>query len=269
MMTLVRLIQDLRRDFHTWDKSSQAALVIALGLCVIFGLAILIAPVEWRQLAMIGLVGLIFVMQVIVLWANRAMIAPYTQAQKRFMEGDFEQARALLEQLRDSGKANMRVLTLLGNTYRQLGKLDESEIELRKALDKESLHPFPLYGFGRTLLSKGNYHEAVIVLEKSVHAGTMVAQFDLGETHYRLGQWQEAKTHLQAVRPSLQEPYRALMADYLLYRLGAGEPPSPTLLHNGLPYWQETAARLGNTPYGNALVEDIDAMHILTEERNA
>jgi tetratricopeptide (TPR) repeat protein len=268
-MTLIRLLQDLSRDFRTWDKSSQTAFVIALVLWFGFGLALIFAPSEWRQLAAIGLVGFIFVMQVIILWANRGMIRPYTQAQRRFIAGDFEQARVILEQVRDSGKADVRVLTLLGNTYRQLGRLEESEITLRKALDKDSLHPFPLYGFGRTLLSKGNYHEAVTMLERAVHAGTMVAQFDLGETYYRLGQQQEAKTHLQAVRPSLKESYRALMADYLLYRIGAGIPPSSSLIYEGLPYWQETAARHHNTAYGTALIEDIDAMHILTEERNA
>lgn len=268
-MTIIRLLQDLSRDFRTWDKASQSAFSIALVLLFSFGLALIFAPNEWRQIAAIGLVGLIFVMQVIILWANRGMIRPYTQAQRRFMKGDFEQARTLLEQVRESGKADVRVLTLLGNTYRQLGKLEESEIALRDALDKDSLHPFPLYGFGRTLLSKGNYHEAVTMLEKAVDAGTTVAQFDLGEAYYRLGQWQEAKASLQAVRPSLQEPYRALMADYLLYRMGVGTLPSSSLIHDGLPYWQETAARLHNTAYGIALIEDIDAMHILTEERNA
>ncbi len=266
-MTLIHLMRDLIRDIRAWDSASRVALMIALVLCVGFGLAAAFAPVMWRQPAIIGLVGLIIVTQLILLWGNRGMVAPYTQAQRHYMHGEFEKTRNILEPLRDCGNTDIRVLTLLGNTYRQLGMLDESEVILRCALDKESLHPFPLYGFGRTLLSKGNYHEAVIVLEKAIRAGTTVAQFDLGEVYYRLGQWQQAQTHLQAIKPSLQEPYRALMADYLLYRLGIGMPPTPALVREGLPFWEESAKRFQATPYGIVLAEDILAIQTLTEER--
>ncbi len=267
-MTLVRLIQDLLRNVREWDKASQLALILALMLCLSFALAAAFVSLEWRQPALAGLVGAAIVTQVVILWGNRGLVTAYTRAQRHFIEGRYAEAKAMLEPLRDAGKANVSVLTLLGNTYRQLGMLDESEITLRAALDKESLHPFPLYGFGRTLLSKGNYHEAAIVLEKAYRAGTMVAQFDLGELHYRSGQLQQAQAYLQAIRPSLQEPYRALMADYLLYRTGVGEIPALQLIDEGLPYWQENAKRFHATPYGAALAQDIEAIQTLTEERN-
>jgi tetratricopeptide (TPR) repeat protein len=265
-MTLISLLRNLIRDVRTWDKPSQTALMMALCGCVGFALGSVFAPLEWRQYAAVGLIGMVIVLQAIILWGNRRLVTPYAQAQRCFMAGDFERALALLEELERNDKADVRTLTLLGNTYRQMGRLNDSERVLRVALDKESLHPFPLYGFGRTLLSKGKYHEAVTALENAVRAGMVIAQFDLGETHYRLGNWQQAQSLLQTIRPSIQEPYRVLMIDYLLFRMGKDTAPPPNLVQTGLPYWQESVKRFAETPYGATLAEDVRQMQSLTQE---
>jgi hypothetical protein len=58
----------------------------------------------------------------------------------------------------------------------------------------------------------------------------------------------------------LTEPHRALMAEYLLNRLGAAAPPLPERISAGLPYWQAVAERFRETPYGAALLNDVDEM---------
>lgn len=264
-MNLLRLLQNFRRDFRIWDRPSQSAFVIALALTLLFAAAFFVVPAQGRQTWLIGLGGMLLVTQLIVLWGNRGLVAAYTQAQRRFIAGDYEAARTLLEKMRTENQADVRALTLLGNAYRQLGKLDESENVLRAALDKESLHPFPLYGFGRTLLAKGAYAEAAETLKQALHAGTIIAQFDLAEAHYRQQQYDEARRLLEAVRPTLREPFRVLMAAYLLYQMGAGAAPSSAMLREGLPYWQDSAQRFQTTPYGAALAQDISQMHSLME----
>src|SRR5690606_38892276 len=151
-------------------------------------------------------------------------------------------------------------LTLLGNTYRQLGVLDQSEAVLREALSLQPNHHFPLYGFGRTLLVQGFYTEAVEAFRQALMVGAPpVAQLDAGEALYRAGETEEAGRMLQAALPLSHEPHRRLMAEYLLYRLGRGDVPALTLLEKGLPYWEANAERYVHTLYGENLADDIRA----------
>jgi hypothetical protein len=48
------------------------------------------------------------------------------------------------------------------------------------------------------------------------------------------------------------EPYRLLMAKMI-----RGEALDSTLVENGLPYWEQAAARFAHTPYGEAIEKDI------------
>jgi tetratricopeptide (TPR) repeat protein len=240
-----------------WDLPSRLAL----------GLAVVLLLIE-RQPAIICFFGLVVVLQIIVMWANRSMITPYTQAQRLYLTGDFERAREILEGLRDKDKADFRALTLLGNAYRQLGELDASEMVLREALTISPNHHFPLYGFGRTLLVQGRYAEAADFIGKAAAEGAPpVVQLDAGEALYRQGAGEEASALLQINRQLAQEPYRALMADYLLYQLGIGEVPTRALLETGLSYWQASAERFRHTAYGQALAKDIRLMQTWIGER--
>ncbi len=252
--------------FRAWDRPTRTALVMALVLLGISLLLALFGSDNVRQPALIGAGGLFIVTQVIILWGNRNMVTAFTQAQRAFLAGDFETARHLLEAVRSAGKADIRDLTLLGNTYRQLGELDASEESLTEALRLRPNHHFPLYGFGRTLLVLGRYKEAVDMLTRALEAGAPpIIQVDLGHAYYRQGMWEEARVTLKGVRPLVVEPHRALMVDYLLYQLEQGEPPA--LVEVGLLYWHAESERFRQTPYGQALADDVRRMQTLGGNR--
>ena len=259
----------LLHAFRVWDRPTRIAFTLAL---VLLGISIALAffgPLDVRQPALIGAGGLFIVSQVLIMWGNRNMVTPYTRAQHAFLEGDFQSARDLLDAVRSNGKADVRDLTLLGNTYRQLGQLDASEDSLTEALRLRPNHHFPLYGFGRTLLIQGRYTEAVDTITRALEAGAPpVIQVDLGDAYFRQGVWEEARVTLKGVRPLVIEPHRALMVDYLLYRLEQGEPPAPAIIEAGLPYWQAESERFRHTPYGQALVDDVRQLQTLGGRAN-
>jgi tetratricopeptide (TPR) repeat protein len=141
--------------------------------------------------------------------------------------------------------------------------LDESEAVLSEAVDKAPNHYFPIYGFGRTLLAEGRYAEAVDAIRHALELGApSIVRIELGEAYYRLNQPDEAAETLLSAPLELAkpEPYRVLMATYLLYRLGKGEPPALDAVLDGLPYWEAAAERFRETPYGAALALDINDM---------
>ena len=70
---------------------------------------------------------------------------------------------------------------------------------------------------------------------------------------------------LKTLQDTAQESFRALMTAYLLFRLGAGTPPSPKLVQEGLPYWADLSRRLHHTPYGQILALDVEDLRLLVE----
>lgn len=257
-------------NLQTWDSSSQIALGTAVTLLIIVLLALFFGPPDLKQPALIGAVGLFIITQIIILWGNRGMVTVYTQAQRKYLDENFEAARKILEKEHATGKTDFRTLTLLGNTYRQLGMLDASEQVLLEAINIAPEHHFPLYGFGRTLLMQGRYTEASEVLERALSNGAPpIVELDFAEALYRGGMHERARAVLQTTKIFFQEPYRALMAAYLLYRLGENEQPKRELREEGLAYWIATAERFRHTAYGQSLVEDVHCMQMLAEGRHA
>ena len=268
MGILVGLIQQIRY----WDAASKWALAIAVSLLLLALLMLSNGPAALRDAALIGVVGLLIVIQMIFLWGNRHLVTPYTQAQRHFIAGDFAAARdtllAHLTELEQQGKRpDADIYVLLGNAYRNLSDLDESEQVLTKALQLQPTYHFPLYGFGRTLLAQGAYQGAVDVLQRALqHGAPAVAQFDLGHAYYRLGTLDEAKTALLAgLSASQQEPHRELMTRYLLQKLApdAAQAPDAQLIEAGLPFWRAESQRFADTPFGQALQADIRAMQAM------
>ncbi len=263
-----RLTAWLVSRFRGWERPAQIGITLALVLLALTLLALFLGPASIRLPALIGAFGLLVVMQVIFMWANRGLVTPFTQAQRAYLAGDFEAARDTLQRLEQAGKADVRALTLLGNSYRQLGDLENSERVLTKAVSLGTSDHFPLYGFGRTLLVRGLYAEAAEAINRALALGAPpVVYLDLGEALFRQGQAEEARAALRAsYEAASSEPHRLLMADYLLYQLGAEPPPSRQRLQAGLPFWQENARRFRHTPYGQSLAEDVRHMQALIEE---
>lgn len=260
------LTSALLKGFRAWERSTQIAFALAVLLFFVALMLLVIGPLSLKQPSLIGLIGLLIAGQVIFMWGNRRMVTPYTQAQRAYLAEDFPTARHILETLEAAGKANAPALTLLANTYRQLGLLDESEAVVRKAIAIQPFDHFSLYGFGRTLLIKGLYAEAAVAMRQSLEAGAPpLAHFDLGEALYRQGLKQEACQELLLVSEvgADQEPFRALMTQYLLYTLSVKSKPEPELVQNGLPYWRDHARRFSHTPYGQSLAQDIQHMEAL------
>jgi tetratricopeptide (TPR) repeat protein len=256
------------RSFRAWDRPSQIAMLSVIPLFLLTLVMLTFATPQLKQPALIGLIGLVIAAQIIFMWGNRHMVTPYTQAQRHYLDGNFEFARQVLENLQSNGKADVRSLTLLGNTYRQLGLLDESEEVLTKALDLRPFDHFPLYGIGRTLLVKGLFAQAADKMNQALDAGApLIVRFDLAEAFYRQGLDDQARVALHAIQEIVDEPHRALMTAYMLYRLGEEQAPAHDLVINGLSYWQDNAARFQATPYGQMLADDVQQLQAFMEER--
>lgn len=258
----------LIRAFRNWEHSTQAAFILAFVLLIVAFVVVLSSSGSLRQNALIGFVGLIIALQIIFMWGNRTMVTAFTQAQRRYLAEDFIGARDILERHLETGKANVNTLTLLANTYRQLGMLDKSEEIVKKALALRPFDHFPLYSFGRTLLIRGLYVQAVDILRQALEAGApAIVEFDLGEALYRDRQFDAAAEVLERVHSPGQEAFRLLMTDYLLYKLGRTDAPTAEVVTDGIVYWRELASRFQTTPYGQILADDVAFMQSLVEAK--
>lgn len=257
--------RSILRRFSEWDRSTQIALVMAALVFVAMLIVGAQLPEESRGYAVVGIIGVLVVAQLIVMWGNRGMVTSFTQAQRHYLVGDFEAARDALETATDLKPNDYRARTLLGNIYRQLGDLDKSEEVLTQALQIAPNHHFVLYGFGRTLLVKGQYAEAAKVIAQAVAGGgPEIIRVDYAEALYRLGVPRETLVEaLNAAQYATQiaiqtgDTHQALMVQYLLYRMGESDAPQRQLVEGGLAYWEATAQRFAHTPYGAALADDV------------
>jgi tetratricopeptide (TPR) repeat protein len=258
----------LLSKLKNWDTPSKIAMTICLVLLVLTLITAATGGDRLRTPAIIGSMGLIVAAQGVFMWANRDMVASYTGAQRAYLAGDFKSARAILEAVQKNGQASAQVLTLLGNTYRQLGLTAESEAVLYEAVNNSPNHYFPLYGFARTLLVTGRYAESIDAFQRALENGAQtIVRFDLAEAYYRQGNWDDARNQLtQAKLYVHDEPHRALMTAFWLYKLEAGKRPSRRLTADGIGYWEAQAELFQETPYGDAVASDIDELLALTQE---
>ncbi len=252
------LLLNILRQMRDWDRPSRLGFLIALILMLPALALLAVGPPSLRLPSGIGLAGLIIVAQLIVMWANRGMVAPYTLDQRCFRAGDFEQARDLLRGLLESGtRVHPDVLVLLGNTYRHLGDLDSSESVLRQAVDAQPDYHFSSYGFGRTLLAKGDYAAAADYIDRALAQGAPpVVRFDLAHCYYRSQDARLDRDLLQQIASHSDEPHHQLMAALML-TTDAQRSPDPALIEAGLPFWQAEVQRFETTPYGQAVAADV------------
>lgn len=262
MGILVQFLQDMRH----WDPPVRWG----FGLGVVLLVALLLVMVAGRdQLpswSAVGVVVLGLVLQGLALYGNRHLVTPYTQAQRAFRAGDFDQARAILERhIQAHAAANKLVsadvYVLLGNTLRNLGLLDESEHVLRRVVEQQPEYGFALYGLGRTLLAQGNFAKAAAMIKESIRFGAPQAvSFEMGYATLEAGDVATGREMLYEALAHATEPYRQLMAYHLLGKLEALAEPSLCSLAVGLAYWEREAEVFAHTPYGARVAEHVKAM---------
>jgi len=256
-MRLGGVARSFTAGFANWEMRSKLAFAIAVILLVIVLIVGGRLPAEARSAVVIGVIGLLVAMQGIFLYANRNMVTPFTQAQRLILDARYDDAISLLESSM-SDSPDTQTLTLLGSAYRMAGRVGESRQTLTKALQMSPKHHFSLYSFGRTLLASGQYGEAEDTFRRAIENGSPpFAWIDLAEAAYRAGHLFEMEW------PIISEPHAALMASYLRWQMGQGQPPESALLEAGFPYWEKTAARFAHTPYGPDLQHDVDALREL------
>jgi len=252
----MRILVNLLREIPKWDKASQIAVVIAFVLLVI-DLVVLSTVPDVQTPALIGAVGLLLAIQGIFMWGNRNMVTPYTQAQRLFVDGEFEQVVSVLKQyIEEEEHPIIDSLVLLGNAYRNIGQLHESESVLRIALARRKNYHFALYGVAKIRLAKGDYGEAIKHLETALqHGAPDVIRFDLAHAMLRSGNEDEAISIFREFTNS-EETFRALFAQYVLH-VDGGEKPSRQIIEAGLPFWEAEIQRFGDTPYGQSIAHDV------------
>ena len=259
-MRLGSVARGFTAGFANWEMRSKLAFALAAILLVIVLIIGGSRPAENRSAVVIGVIGLLVTMQGIFLYANRNMVTPFTQAQRLILDARYEDAISILERA-ISENPDAPTLTLLGSAYRMAGRIGESRQILTKALQMSPKHHFSLYSFGRTLLASGLYAEAEDAFGRAIENGAPpFARIDLAEAAYRAGH------SFEVADAADNEPHVALMASYLKWRAGQGEPPQPALIKTGLPYWGKTAARFEHTPYGPDVERDLDALHNLLHQ---
>ncbi|NJL92782.1 MAG: tetratricopeptide repeat protein [Anaerolineae bacterium] len=247
------------------DKRLRWAVGIALLEWVVVGVLVL-AGVEGTLPLVVGVLGLGGVLQFTLLFARwRHQRGPLGQAQAAFMAGDYAAALSMLEQLTAQ---QTQARTLLGNTYRQLGRLEESAAILHDILQNQPNDPYPRYGLGRTLLVQGNYAEAAEHIRAALNnGGHKPISAELAQAYTFMGDTDRALRTAQRSSRLLQlEPHRALWVNYVLHQFDPNDQRArPTMQRNasGLVYWESEAARFAETPYGVRLKEEIIQMRAL------
>lgn len=261
-MMVTRVVRDLRERVPTWDTPSQVAFAIGIILFPILLILGFIGPEPIQIPARAGAFGLLLSIQLVILWGNRRMLSPYHEAQQHFMEGDYQAARDILEQIPLGDKVSVDALVLLANTYRHLGQYEDSLAVATRALEEKPDYHFALYGMGKTLMVTGVYEDASNFLTKALSQGAPdVVQFDLGYAYYLSGDNRRAIHHFNNILSLLQdEPSQLLLAQHCLYQMQSGEQPSIQLIENYLDYWHNEAAKFRDTPYGQALQTDVDML---------
>lgn len=247
------------KDFRNWERRAQVALLTGVVMFLAVVAVGFSLPPDERGAALVSAVVVLVVLQFIVLWANRHMVTPHTQAQRQYLAGDFAAARdTLLAEQARRGRLNVDSLTLLGNIYRQMGDLDKSQDVLTQAIQLKPEYHFPWYGFARTLLIKGDYAGALEAFEAALKFGApRPVWVDCAEARYLSGAPADAVMDaLSRAQDAIRDDApRQMMASYLRWRAGGGELPSVSA--DGSAYWQATAERFAGSPYVRDLVGEV------------
>ncbi len=262
----------------------DSRLKLAAGITVVMTIVILIiaqgVDSDRRFVILLSLIGLMALVQMTVLFWGGLKRRAFTIAQHHYIKGEFEEAAQLLEtSLQNAHQTpDARSLALLGNTYRQLGQLGQSEERLRAAVDIAPQDDMALYGLGRTLLARGVYDEAAQYIESALDNGARKpVRADLALALYYADSDPERLLDMvrRAARLLNLEEYRLLWVNYLVHQLIDDEQEQTLALriiaHNagGLAYWQSQARHYADTDYGKRMAADVLAIKAILDSADA
>ncbi|GIK64599.1 MAG: hypothetical protein BroJett018_23930 [Chloroflexota bacterium] len=257
---------------------------LAFGLSIVMAAMLFVvlgqANADSRVPLAIGFAGLLALLQVFILIRGKGHQGALLKAQQAFVDGRYEETAGLLEgqleQHRAAGQVpDLKLLTVLGNTYRQLGRLDESAALLQQAIEQFPNKAFPVYGLGRTRLAQGDYNEAVRLIEQALKLGARKAvRADLALALYyaEADQSRIIEVAQQTGRILNVENYRALMVNYLIATHTAEAQLAKRVMHNtaaGLAYWQGEAKRHATTDFGRRLTSDVARIEAILQEETS
>jgi tetratricopeptide (TPR) repeat protein len=252
------ILTGLLGEIRKWDSASKIALALAIMLLLLDAFILFSQP-QLQTPALIGGIGLVIAIQAIFLWGNRTLVTPYSRAQQHFLKGEFEAVRDILKA---EENPNIDTLVLLGNAYRNLGQLRESESVLRIALARKPNYHFALYGLGKIRLAMGDYAEAIQHFEKALQVDAPeIIRFDKALAHYYLGENEACIAELEKM-PDSGEIHRQAFSVYLFYTI-LNARIDTQLVVKGLPFWEAELSRFANTAYGQALAQDVERMRAL------
>ncbi len=261
------------------DTRLRLAVGLSIMMAVVLFVVLSQADSDSRVAWAVGFAGLLALLQVMILLRGKGQQGNLLKAQKAFVDGRYEEAVSLLEsQLQQQSTSDLKTLTVLGNTYRQLGRLDESAALLQRAVEQFPGKGFPVYGLGRTRLAQGYYHEAAQLIERALKMGArkaVRADLVLALYYAEADQSRIIEVAQQTGRMLNVENYRALMVNYLLAQFATNSAEAQVakrVMHNsasGLAYWRGEAKRHATTDFGQRLTSDVGRIEAILQEGNS
>lgn len=131
----------------------------------------------------------------------------------RELYGDTEGALDMMQRAVGSGGTNLEnrawTITQLANLYFNVGRLDQAELEYRRALEILPGYMYGLAGLGRVRAAQGRIDEAISLYEKAT-AVIPLPEFviALGDLYDRAGKPEQAQKQYDLVR-TIQQLYQA------------------------------------------------------------
>ncbi|MYD08923.1 MAG: tetratricopeptide repeat protein [Chloroflexi bacterium] len=249
------VFRDFARRVPAWDASVKVSFALALVLFLCLMALGLGGPAELRLPARIGAFGVLVTGQLLFLWGNRRDVSPYHQAQQRFIAGDYQAAKAILEAAPATARESVDALVLLGNTYRHLAQFDRSRAVLERALALNPRHHLAHFSHGKLSLVHGDYAVARDSIARALKLGAPdIVHFELGQACYLSGDTDAARRAFDGLpADSSDEPGQALLLAWYLRRLGAAAQPEPGLASAGRASILADAAKYAGTSYGDHL----------------
>jgi tetratricopeptide (TPR) repeat protein len=269
------VLNTLLDRLRTIDRRLILSGVLALIAATLLLLLATAGPPESRLWSALALILLLVVVQVILLFFRPPDRSAFGQAREAFMAGDYASAADQLEKL-TAIRPSARGYTLLGNTYRQLGRMQDSRTAIDRALSFRANDAYALYGRGRLELALGNFEEAAEWFDRALKAGAPGnVACDLGYAEYFLGNLDAAaRTLHKTTRIMRLEPYRVYLTNAILYgmlRDKSGEAGRIALANlkqaaGGAAYWEAEIARHPDSTYAAKLRAVLDGAKELVIE---